>query len=67
MEKPKRQTATRNTKPTPDPKPETQPDVKPEVENTPEPTPDPEPYPEPPVDDVPPPEDELDTEKKDWF
>lgn len=67
VEKPKRQTATRNTKPTPDPKPEAQPDVKPEVENTPEPTPDPEPYPEPPVDDVPPPEDEPDTEKKDWF
>lgn len=67
VERPKRQTATRNTKPTPDPKPEAQPDVKPEVENTPEPTPDPEPYPEPPVDDVPPPEDEPDTEKKDWF
>ena len=67
VEKPKRQTATRNTKPTPDPKHEEQPDVKQEVENTPEPTPDPEPYPEPPVDDVPPPEDELDTEKKDWF
>lgn len=71
VEKAKRQTTPRNTKPTPDPKPETQPDVKPEVENTPEPqpepTPDPEPQPEPPVDDVPPPADEPDTEKKDWF
>lgn len=70
-DKPKRQTTPRNTKPTPDPKPDPQPDVKPEVETKPEPQPDPEPQPEPqnepPVDDIPPPADEPDSEKKDWF